>query len=214
MNSNLWDRIEQARAECNVLDHPFYRRWSAGDLTRDELADYSGQYRYATEAIARMSADLVSSAPESERAALKRHAAEEAEHIAMWDGFVGAVGGTVGAEPYPETLACVEAWTKADGFGTQLARMYAVESGQPEIAKTKAEGLAAHYGIIDAPGNLYFTVHEEMDVHHAAVARKMIDKHRNDFSEDELVAAAAETFRANWRLLDGIALTESAVAPC
>jgi hypothetical protein len=26
----------------------------------------------------------------------------------------------------------------------------------------------------------------------------------NDFSEDELVAAAEEAFRANWRLLDGV----------
>ncbi len=214
MNTKLWDRIEQERAECNVLDHPFYQRWSAGDLTREELADYAGQYRYATEAIARMSADIASAAPEGERAGVERHAIEEAGHIALWDGFINAVGGTVGAEPNPETLECVNTWTRADSFGAQLMRMYAVESGQPEISKTKAEGLAAHYGIIDAPGNEYFTVHEEMDVHHAAAGRKMIEKYANEFSEDELVEAAAEAFRANWGLLDGIALTEGAAAPC
>jgi len=214
VNTNLWDRIEQARAECNVLDHPFYRRWSAGELTREELADYSGQYRYATEAIARMSADIATAAPESERAGLERHAEEEAEHVAMWDGFVAAVGGTVGAEPHPETLECVDAWTRADGFGPQLVRMYAVESGQPGISKAKARGLAEHYGITDAPGNVYFTVHEKLDVRHATAGRKMIEKHMSDFSEDELVEAAAEAFRANWRLLDGIALAEGAAAPC
>ncbi len=205
MNNKVWDRIEQARAENNVLEHPFYQRWSAGELTREELADYSGQYRYATEAIAKLSADIATPhPPESERNGLKNHAREEAEHIAMWDGFVEAVGGTVGATPNAETLECVETWTKEDGFGRQLARLYAVESGQPEISKTKTEGLSEHYEIVDAPGNLYFTVHEEMDVHHAEEGRKLIERHMNDFSEDELVAAAEEAFKANWRLLDGV----------
>lgn len=204
MNTNLWDRIEEARAEWNVLEHPFYQRWSAGELTREELADYSGQYRYATEAIATMGAGIAAAAPEAERAGLEAHAREEAEHVEMWDGFVNEVGGTVGAKPNAETLECVDAWTKLDGFGRQLARMYAVESGQPAISKTKTEGLAAHYDINDGPGNQYFTVHETMDVHHAEEGRKLIERHMNDFSEDELVAAAEEAFKANWRLLDGV----------
>lgn len=204
MNANLWDRIEQARAECNVLEHPFYQRWSAGQLTREELADYSGQYRYATEAIARMSSSIAAVAPSGERAGLEAHAEEESTHVAMWDGFVREVGGTVGAQPNAETLECVETWTKADGFGRQLARMYAVESGQPSISKTKTEGLAAHYEIPDGPGNQYFTVHETMDVHHAEAGRELIERHMNDFSEDELVQAAVEAFKANWRLLDGV----------
>lgn len=92
--------------------------------------------------------------------------------------------------------------------------MYAIESGQPEISKVKAAGLAEHYGIVDAPGNLYFTVHQEMDADHAAAGRGMIERYMNDFSEDELAEAAAEAFRANWRLLDGVALKEGAAAPC
>ena len=58
----------------------------------------------------------------------------------MWDDFVEAVGGTVGAEPNPETLECVEAWTREDGFGTQLARLYAVESGQPDDLEDQVRG--------------------------------------------------------------------------
>ena len=130
---NLWERIEQSRARWNVLEHPFYQRWSAGELTLGELADYSGQYRYATEAVATMSASLVDTAPESERKGLSAHAREEADHVAMWDQFVDAVGGDSGAAPNPETVECVEAWTRTDGFGPQLARLFAVESGQPEI---------------------------------------------------------------------------------
>src|SRR6476646_11717807 len=96
-------RIEAAAARWNVLEHPFYQRWSAGELSRDELALYSGQYRHATAAIARLSADLADSAPDAERAELRRHADAEKTHIALWDGFVEAVGGEVAAEPTPET---------------------------------------------------------------------------------------------------------------
>ena len=201
---SLWDRIEQSRARWNVLEHPFYQRWSAGELTLGELADYSGQYRYATEAVATMSAGLVDAAPESERKGLSAHAREEAEHVAMWDQFVDAVGGDSGAAPNPETVECVEAWTRADGFGPQLARLFAVESGQPEISKTKSKGLSDFYGLEDAPAREYFTVHATMDVEHAEEGRKLVERYMNDFDEDELAEAAEEAFRANWRLLDGV----------
>jgi pyrroloquinoline-quinone synthase len=204
MSNDVWQRIEEARGRWNVLEHPFYQRWSAGELSRDELARYSGQYRHATAAIARLSADVAESAPEGERAELRRHAQEEADHIALWDGFVEAVGGEVAAEPNAETHECVEAWTADDGRVAQLVRLYAIESGQPAISKTKREGLAAHYGIGDGPGNEYFRVHEKADVEHAAEGRSMIEEHLSEADCEALVAAAESAFEANWRLLDGV----------
>lgn len=205
MSNDVWQRIEEARARWNVLEHPFYQRWSAGELTREELADYSGQYRHATAAIACLSAAVVESAPEHERAELRRHAAEEEAHIAMWDGFVEAVGGDLEAAPTVETSECVEAWTAADGRLAQLVRLYAIESGQPAISATKREGLEQHYGIGDGPGNEYFRVHEKADVEHAAEGRSLIEAHLADADPAALVAAAEAAFKANWRLLDGIA---------
>ncbi len=204
MSTDVWERIEQARERWNVLDHPFYQRWSAGELSREELATYSGQYRHATVAIAGLSASVAESAPESERAALRRHAAEEADHVALWDGFVEAVGGDSSAAPTPETRECVEAWTAEDDRLSQLIRLYAIESGQPAISQTKREGLAAHYGIGDGPGNEYFRLHEKADVQHAAEGRSLIEQHLADADPDALAAAAEAAFKANWRLLDGV----------
>lgn len=204
MSNDVWQRIEQARARWNVLEHPFYQRWSAGDLTREELAEYSGQYRHATAAIARLSTAVAESAPEPERADLLRHAAEEEDHIALWDGFVEAVGGEVGAAPNAETKECVEAWTAANGRLAQLVRLYAIESGQPAISKTKREGLVEHYGVGDGPGNEYFRVHEVADVDHASEGRSLIEAHLADADADALVEAAETAFKANWRLLDGV----------
>ena len=122
----------------------------------------------------------------------------------MWDGFVAAVGGDATAAPTSETRECVADWSTADGLLPGLVKLYAIESGQPAISKTKRDGLAAHYGVGDGPGNEYFRVHEEADVAHAAEGRELIERRLGDADEDELVGAAESAFRANWRLLDGV----------
>jgi pyrroloquinoline-quinone synthase len=204
VSNDVWQRIEEARSRWNVLEHPFYERWSAGELSREELAFYAGQYRHATVAIAELSAAVAESAPDGERADLRRHAAEEQAHVGLWDGFVEAVGGDPAAAATTETTACIDAWTAGDDRLLQLARLYAIESGQPAISQTKREGLAAHYGVRDGRGNEYFRLHEKADVEHAAEGRSLIEAHLADADPDALVAAAESAFEANWRLLDGV----------
>jgi pyrroloquinoline-quinone synthase len=202
LNNGIWERIESARQRWNVLEHPFYQRWSAGELSREELARYSGQYRHAVEAVARISATVAELAPD--RPELRSHAVEEAAHVELWDGFVTAAGGETDAEPTPETRECVEAWTADDGLLGSLARLYAVESGQPEISRTKREGLLGRYGFSEGAGTAYFRVHETRDVEHAAQTRELIGTLAGPDDGDALVEAAESAFRANWRLLDGV----------
>jgi pyrroloquinoline-quinone synthase len=201
---SLWDRIEESRARHNVLEHPFYVRWSAGELSREELARYSGQYRHATEALARLCGQAAEAAPPEHRAEIEVHATDEEAHVGLWDDFVEAAGGEIGAEPTPETADCVTAWTTPDGYLAQLARMYAIESGQPEIARVKREGLASFYGIDGGAGSEYFRIHEDSDHAHAEESRRLIEEAMTPKDEDALVAAAESAFEANWRLLDGV----------
>jgi pyrroloquinoline-quinone synthase len=204
VSGSVWQRIEESRARHNVLEHPFYVRWSAGELSRDELARYAGQYRHATEALARLCADTAELAPGDHRNEVELHAAEEAEHIGLWDAFVEATGGEIGAEPTEETAECVRSWTEHDGYLAALARLYAIESGQPEISKIKREGLARFYGIDGGSGSEYFRVHESTDEAHAAEVRRLIEEAMRPGDEDAVAAAAESAFRANWRLLDGV----------
>jgi pyrroloquinoline-quinone synthase len=187
-----------------VLEHPFYVRWSAGELSSEELARYAGQYRHATEALARLCRQTVETAPEGHRDEIAAHAEDEEAHVGLWDDFVEAAGGEIGAEPTPETSECVTAWTAPDGYLAQLARMYAIESGQPEISRVKRDGLTRFYGINGGPGSEYFRVHEEADDAHAEESRRLIDDAMTPEDEDALVAAAESAFQANWRLLDGV----------
>ena len=209
MTQRIWERIEQSRERWNVLRHPFYRRWSAGDLSREELARYSGQYRHAVRAIAAASEAAAEIAPE--RPELRRHAFEERDHVALWDGFVEAAGGSVADAPTPETEECVRAWSQSravsargDDLLARLVRLYAIESGQPEISRIKRHGLVDHYGFTEGQGTAYFRLHERRDTEHAAEARELIEELAVQSDEDDLAAGAEAVLRANWRLLDGV----------
>jgi pyrroloquinoline-quinone synthase len=198
--------LEAIRERWNVLEHPFYTRWSAGELTRDELASYAGQYRRAVVALAEASTGTAASAGDEElRADLEAHAAEETAHIELWDRFTAAIGGDAEDPATPETQACADTWSRQRPLLGSLVAMYAIESGQPAISETKRAGLVEHYGF--EPGSdatRYFDLHAVRDIEHAAYERALIEPLLADADVDALLAEAESVLRANWELLDGV----------
>jgi pyrroloquinoline-quinone synthase len=224
-------RLDEARSATNVLEHPFYERWSAGELSAGELSLYAGEYRHAVVALAQASALLAAAAEPEHRAGLERHAEEEAAHVALWDEFARACatdaahagGAHVTAAPEAEdasdgrvpspsaqTRACAAAWTAGEDALEHLAVLYAIEASQPEIARTKLEGLTEHYGYTaEGPAVEYFTLHERLDVEHARQAGELIeallDGHCDaEALEDRMVARAQAALLGNWELLSGV----------
>lgn len=216
---NVFARIDQARRECNVLEHSFYQRWSAGTLTERELDVYAGQYRHAVVALAQASSRAAeraaSDASSAEHAAgLERHAAEETAHVALWDEFAKAVGTASAGDHgsiFAQTRSCTEAWTAGEDLLEHLAVLYAIEASQPEISKTKLEGLVQRYGYSEeGPATEYFKLHAALDVEHARQARELIerlmsgDEAQAAAQADRMVARAEAALRGNWALLDGV----------
>jgi pyrroloquinoline-quinone synthase len=187
-------RIDAAARRWNVLDHPFYQRWSAGELTAAQLAEYAAQYRHAVVALA----DAAAAAGNEE------HAREEREHVALWDAFAAGCG-SVPADANAETAECAAAWTAGDDRLERLAVLYAIESAQPAIARTKLEGLVEHYGFEEGPATEYFSLHAERDVEHAAESGEELARLASEADIDRLAARAEAAARGNWRLLDGVA---------
>jgi pyrroloquinoline-quinone synthase len=186
-------RIDAAARRWNVLEHPFYLRWSAGELSAAELANYAAQYRHAVVALA----DAASAAGNDE------HAREERDHVALWDEFAAACGAPDAAAANPGTRACAGAWQAGVDRLEHVAVLYAVESTQPEIARTKLDGLLAHYGFSEGPATEYFSVHSERDVVHAAASRAELEG-APTADAGRLAARAEAALRGNWRLLDGV----------
>ncbi|MEI6448001.1 MAG: iron-containing redox enzyme family protein [Actinomycetes bacterium] len=205
--SDFFDRLEETRSRWNVLEHPFYQRWTNGELTKAELAVYSGQYRHAVVAIADASAQAASAADGKLAAGLAEHAREEADHVRLWDRFVDEVGGDAAVSATPETEACVSEWAgSADRpLLDTLVTLYSIESGQPAISETKREGLVARYGYTpEGPATEYFDLHAVLDVEHAEQARKAIEPRLEGADEDALLEVAEAALRSNWELLDGV----------
>jgi pyrroloquinoline-quinone synthase len=205
-------RIDQARRECNVLEHPFYQRWSAGELSAEELGFYAGEYRHAVVALAEASEGVAAKVGDEHRAGLERHAAEERSHIELWDEFaVAAAGDETSHEPLGETERCAHAWTAGEDALEHLAVLYAIEASQSEIAKTKLDGLVERYGYSpEGPAVEYFKLHATLDVEHARQARELIaeltdgDEAEAEARADRMIARATAALRGNWELLDGV----------
>lgn len=225
---NILARLDQTRSECNVLEHPFYQRWSAGELSAEELECYAGEYRHAVLALAEASQAAAAKAGPRYASGLSAHAAEEASHVELWDDFTraaraarapqapaapGAPEGkqaTDGNGPLEETQACMRAWTAGESLLEHLAVLYAIEAGQPEVSKTKLEGLTEHYGYSpEGPAVEYFTLHERLDREHARQAGELIvqllSEHEDaEAQTDRMLARAQAALRGNWELLSGV----------
>jgi pyrroloquinoline-quinone synthase len=205
-------RLDEARSQCNVLEHPFYQRWSAGELSASELGLYAGEYRHAVMALADASEKVAAKAGPAHELGLRAHAEEETAHVELWEDFAQAAGArpSAGVQALAQTEECVQAWTAGEDVLEHLAVLYAIEAGQPEISKTKLEGLTEHYGYSEeGPAVEYFRVHELRDVEHAREAGELIEELLSGCEDSEahaerMVQRASAALHGNWQLLSGV----------
>ena len=191
---SLIERIDAARERWNVLEHPFYKRWSCGELSRDELAHYAGEYRHAVVALADTAA----------KAGNDEHAREEAEHVDLWDEFAAAFGADTTREPSPETAECVDRLDRS-GQPPRGARRPLRDRGRSARRLARRSSTASPSTTAsptDEPGAAYFALHTELDHEHAAESARASTDGPDD--ADRLVEVAEAALRGNWTLLDGV----------
>lgn len=168
--------LAEALSDLQLLTHPFYRRWEAGDLQPGELGAYAAQYRHFETSLPTSLRALLTQLDEGPAADLiRRNLADELSnpepHVALFESFAEAVGAPSEAAPTLATRALLDTYRRLiEASGAQgLAALVAYEMQAPQIAASKAAGLRRHYGLDDRAAR-FWDVHATMDVSHAAWA--------------------------------------------
>lgn len=220
-NPDFFQVLESRIAPYDLLTHSFYRAWTAGDLTANDLRDYAAEYWHHVSAFPTYLSALHSRLEDAElrRTVLRNLVDEEGidspdgkPHSELWMDFAKGMGASDDAvrqrEVQPEMHALIGTFFRLmqqEDAAVGLAALYAYESRVPAIAQQKAAGLCNHYKA-DAKACRYFTVHETADVHHAEVWKQAIAKmlERDPASADRALDAAETAARALWDALDGV----------
>jgi len=174
-----------------LLDHPFYRRWEAGQLSEAELASYAGQYRHVERALPGVLADIALGLEEGParvlvEATLSDERGNPRSHVALFDDFARAVG-AADDPPAPATAALIGLQTDRARRDARagLATVAAYEVQAAEVASSKADGLRRHYRL-GPEGTRFWDVHAALEAEHAdwsLAALAELVEHPGDLAE-------------------------------
>jgi len=224
MNSTqFFEQLESSIARYDLLCHPFYKAWAAGELTRADLREYARDYYYHVEAFPCYLAELALRLDEGElrRAVLDNMCEEKGAsdgsgkdsvpHSELWLDFAEGMGARRDMSwhlPIAEIVELMRHFHTVASEGTPeeaLAAFYAYESQVPRVAKEKERGLREMYGADDKTVG-YFALHATADIFHSNVWRKQLEKRiaANPETAQAALDAAEKTAQLLWKALDGI----------
>ncbi len=228
--ADFLQQLDARIAQYDLICHPFYKAWSAGELTRDDLREYAQDYFPHVEAFPAYLAQLAVRLEDCElrKSVLANLADEKGSHDArpnatphsdMWLDFAEGMGADRdqrGHKTVPAMKKLISFFDRVSATGSveeALAAFYAYESQVPRIAKEKARGLKEFYGA-DEKTYSYFTLHETADLHHSKVWRDQLAARieANPKSAEAALDSAEAAAKSLWSALDGINEKRMAVA--
>jgi len=215
MNKYL-DNIDDDIAAKHLLKHPFYLAWTRGELSKEALTDYAGQYYHHVAAFPTYLSAVHAKCddPATRKELLNNLTDEEAgspNHPELWLKFARGLGVVESdvrqSEKWLETKGLIDAFRSVcrDGSTAEgLAALYAYESQIPAICESKIDGLKKHYGFTDPKHYEYFSVHIEADREHAAAEQKMLREHIGNQNFESVKASVNRVLDALWEMLSGV----------
>lgn len=151
-----------------LLDHPFYRAWTKGEITRDQLGAYHRSY---AEFIRQVPVywERVVLAFDEQAPGGREIVAEERSHIALWEEWGEDFPATGTAPGMSDVCREFDRLTPSQLLGA----LHAFEVQQPEVARTKRDGLLRFYGFRGEQLR-YFDEHEN-EAKHIAFGSRMAE---------------------------------------
>ena len=209
-STNLNKKLDQ----YHLLNHPFYKSWNEGKLTREIIKDYAEQYYQHVKAFPRYISATHSICEDIEkRKILLENLQDEenpnADHPKLWKNFALAMGADadkiedVKREWFTNDMIENFFHQARKSYAEGLASLYTYERQIPEIAETKIRGLKKFYGVTSKEGLEFFEAHKAADVIHRKECEKLLDA----LTEEEKVKAEKSsmlTARYLWNFLSGM----------
>ena len=201
--------------QYHLLNHPFYKSWNEGKLTREIIKDYAEQYYQHVKAFPRYISATHSLCDDIKKRKillenLNDEENREADHPKLWKNFALAMGADanaiekVKADQFTKDMIDNFFKNGRSTYAEGLASLYTYERQIPEIAETKIQGLKKHYGVSSKEGLEFFVVHKEADVHHRLECEKLLDGLSVE-EQSKAEIAALSTAKYLWNFLSGIA---------
>jgi pyrroloquinoline-quinone synthase len=229
--TEFFEQLEASITRYDLLCHPFYRAWAAGELTRDDLREYARHYYHHVEAFPSYLAELALRLDEGElrRAVLAnmcdekggapRSGKDSVPHSELWLDFAEGMGARRDMRwhsPVTEVRELIRYFHHLASEGTPeeaLAAFYVYESQIPRVAREKERGLREMYGADDKTRG-YFSLHATADIYHSSVWRKQLEHliAANPKTAEAALDAAENTAQLLWQALDGIEATRMTLA--
>lgn len=225
MQPTFQAQIREIIQDRHLLGHPFYVAWSKGQLSRDQLRQYAGQYLHHVLAEPTYLSAVHSNTPHfaadgtsdlSVRQTILENLVDEEmgpdNHPQLWMRFCAALGlgerDLAAVQATPATARLVQTFTdlcRNHPYYAGLAALHAFESQVPAIAKVKIEGLRRFYGFTDPSDFEFFTVHKDADVAHSAKEWQIIERAaESSVMRGEACDATITACDALWSFLDGV----------
>ena len=201
--------------EYHLLNHPFYKSWNEGKLTRKIIKDYAEQYYQHVKAFPRYISATHSLCEDIEKRKillenLNDEENRDADHPKLWKNFALSVGADareleeVKTDQFTKDLIDNFFKNGRSTYAEGLASLYTYERQIPEIAETKIQGLKKYYGVTTNEGLEFFEVHKKADIHHRVECEKLLDGLSKD-EQSKAEKAALSTAKYLWNFLSGIA---------
>jgi len=200
----------------HLLNHPFYKSWNDGKLTREIIKDYAEQYYQHVKAFPRYISATHSICEDiNKRKILLENLQDEEnrdqDHPKLWRDFAVAIGSvgekieSVKKEKF--TTELIENFFKNGraSYAEGLASLYTYERQIPEIAETKIRGLKNHYGVTSKKGLKFFEVHKAADVYHREACEKLLDGLSKE-EQEKAEKSALSTAKYLWNFLTGMSV--------
>ncbi len=200
--------------QYHLLNHPFYKSWNEGKLTREIIKDYAEQYYQHVKAFPRYISATHSICEDIEkRKILLENLQDEenpnADHPKLWKNFALAMGAdpdkieNVKREWFTNDMIENFFYQARKSYAEGLASLYTYERQIPEIAETKIRGLKKFYGVTSKEGLEFFEAHKAADVIHRKECEKLLDALTEE-EKDKAEKASVLTARYLWNFLSGM----------